>query len=224
MLVGLFAVKSANAEEEKRNVPSFSEISLKVSAKVYVTQGSEQSLKIMAKSSTLDELITEVKGRRLYIRFPNKKFFQRNFNPGKIEIYITVPEVNALAVSGSGDIYIDDLESRILDMAVSGSGNIKIEDLDSKRVKASISGSGNVSVGKGGVAEELSVSISGSGNFNGKGFEADQVTVHTSGSGNASVRSNGSVKARIAGSGNIYYGGNPSIDASVAGSGKVKKF
>lgn len=222
LLVGLFAVNSASAEEEKRNVPSFSEISLKVSAKVYVTQGTEQSLKIMAKSSTLDELITEVKGRRLYIRFPNKNWF-RNFNPGKIEIHITVPELGALAVSGSGDIYIDDLESRILEMAVSGSGNIKIEELDAKRVKASISGSGNVNIGKGGVAEELSVSISGSGNFNGKGFEADQITVHTSGSGNSSVRSNGSIKARVAGSGSVYYAGNPSIDASVAGSGKVKK-
>lgn len=223
LVLGLFAMNTAKAEEEKRNVPTFSEISLKVSAKVYVSQGSEQSVKIMAKSSTLDELITEVKGRRLYIRFPNKNIFQRNFNPGKIEIHITVPEVDALAVSGSGDIYIEDLESRILDLAVSGSGNIDIEDLDSKRVKASISGSGNIGIEEGGVAEELSVSISGSGNFNGKGFEAEKVTVHTSGSGNCSVRSNGSVKARIAGSGNIYYGGNPSIDASVAGSGKVRK-
>lgn len=223
MLLGIFTVSSVRAEEGNRKVETFSEIALNVPAKLYLKQGDKQSVRIVAKSSTLEDIITEVKGRRLTIRFPNKNMFKRNFNPGKIEIYITVPEVGALGVSGSGDIVVEDLKARILEMAVSGSGNIDIEDLDSKKVKASISGSGNISIGKGGVAEELGVSISGSGNFNGKGFEADAVSVHTSGSGNCSVLSNGSVTARVAGSGNIYYGGNPSIDSSVAGSGKVKK-
>lgn len=223
LLMGILAVSSVQAEEGNRKVEAFSEISLNVPAKLYLTQGDDQSVRIVAKSSTLEDIITEVKGRRLIIRFPNKNIFQRNYNPGKIEIYITVPEVGALGVSGSGDIFVEDLRARILEMAVSGSGNIDIQQLDSKKVKASISGSGNISIADGGVAEELGVSISGSGNFNGKGFEADEVTVHTSGSGNCSVKSNGSVTARVAGSGNIYYGGNPSIDASVAGSGKVKK-
>ena len=221
--MGLFMASTVQAQEEKRDVSSFSEISLRIPATVHLRQGSPQSVRIEAKQSTLEDIITEVKGRRLIIRFPNKNMFKRNFNPGKIEIYITVPEVGALGVSGSGDIVAEDLKARILEMAVSGSGNIDVEKLDSKKVKASISGSGNINIAKGGVADELGVSISGSGNFNGKGFEADEVTVHTSGSGNASVKSNGSVTARVAGSGNIYYGGNPSIDASVAGSGKVKK-
>lgn len=223
VLLGVFTINSIRAENGNRKVETFSEISLNVPAKLYLTQGNKQSVRIEAKSATLEEIITEVKGRRLTIRFPNKNKFKRNFNPGKIEIYITVPEVGALGVSGSGDIVVEDLKARILEMAVSGSGNIEIEDLDSKKVKASISGSGNVNIGNGGVAEELAISISGSGNFNGKGFEADEVVVRTSGSGNASVKSNGSVTARVAGSGNIYYGGNPSIDASVAGSGKVRK-
>lgn len=223
LLLGLFAVSAVNAEEEKRDVDAFSEISLNISAKLYLEQGDEQSIRLVGKESTLEDIITEVKGRRLIIRFPNKSIFQRNFNPGKVEIYVTVPEVGALGVSGSGDIVCDELKARILEMAVSGSGNINIDELSSKKVKAAISGSGNINIGKGGPADELAVSISGSGNYNGKGFEADDVTVRTSGSGNASVKSNGSVTARVAGSGNIYYGGNPSIDASVAGSGKIKK-
>ena len=223
LLAGLFTVNTAQAEEETRKVEAFSEIALNISAKVYLTQGEDQSVRIIAKSSTLEDIITEVNGRRLTIRFPNKNLFKRNFNPGKVEIHITVPDIDAIGVSGSGDVYAKDIRSRIIQLAVSGSGNIDIKELDSKKVKASISGSGNINVGEGGVADELAISISGSGNFNGKGFEADAVTVHTSGSGNASVKSNGSVKARVAGSGNIYYGGNPSIDSSVAGSGKVRK-
>ncbi len=223
LLMGIFTVNTVQAEDEERNVAVFSEIGLNIPATLYLTQGSTQELRIVAKPSTLEDIITEVKGRRLTIRFPNKNIFKQNFNPGKIEIYLTVPEVDALGISGSGDIISGELTSRILEMVVSGSGNVKIEKLDSKKVKASISGSGNINIGSGGVAEELVVTISGSGNFNGKDFEAEEVSVRTSGSGNCSVMSNGSLKARVLGSGNITYVGNPAIDATIAGSGKVKE-
>lgn len=223
VLAAIFMAGSARAEEQNREVSSFSGISLRVPGKLYLEQGNKQSIRIEAKESVIDDIITEVSGNKLIIRFPNKTIFQRNFNPGKIEIHITVPDVNELSVSGSGDIIVDNLEARILDLAVSGSGNITIGDLDSKKVKGSISGSGNISIDDGGVAEELSISISGSGNCNASGFEADNVTVNTSGSGNCNVMSNGAIRARIAGSGNVYYKGNASIDASVAGSGKVRE-
>ena len=223
LVAGIFTFNLVQAEEETRDVSSFSEISLRIPAKLYLKQGEPQSIRIEAKESVLEDIITEVKGNELHIRFPNKTIFQRSFNAGKIEVYITVPDVSALGVSGSGDIIVEDLEARILDLAVSGSGNIEIDNLDSKKVKGSISGSGNIRIDDGGVAEELTVSISGSGNFDGSGFEADDVTVNTSGSGNAKVKSDGSIKARVAGSGNIYYMGGASIDASVAGSGRVRK-
>jgi hypothetical protein len=222
ILLGISILKPAMAEDQNRNVPSFSKIALRISGKVYLEQGDKQSVRIVAKESTLEDLITEVKDRTLHIRFPNNYWFKR-IDPGKIVIYITVPEIDGLTVSGSGDIISEDVKTRILDLAISGSGDIKIEDLTAERVSASVSGSGGINIGDGGVADELSVSISGSGNFKAGDFEAEDVSVRISGSGNCSVTSNGSVKARIAGSGNVYYNGNPSIDSSVAGSGKVRK-
>ncbi|MCG6189085.1 head GIN domain-containing protein [Maribellus maritimus] len=212
------------AEDEEREVSSFSEISLRVPGKLYLEQGKTQSVEIVAKSSTMEEIVTEVNGRRLTIRFKNKNYFFKSFNPGKIEIYITVPEIDALAVSGSGDIIAEDeIKTRILDLAVSGSGDINLAELDTERVKASISGSGDIVIGSGGVADDLSVSISGSGDVKAEDFEAEDVVVRIAGSGNCSVTSNGSLKARVAGSGSVYYHGSPSIDSSVAGSGRVKK-
>lgn len=220
--MGLFMASTVQAEDEIRDVSSFSEISLRIPATVHLEQGSPQSVRIEAKQSTLEDIITEVNGSKLIIRFPGKSIFQRNYKPGKIDIYITVPDVNGLGVSGSGDILADEIKARIIDLAVSGSGNIEIDDLTSDKVKGAISGSGNIQIEGDGVANELSVSISGSGNFKAEEFEAEDVTVSTSGSGNCTVRSNGSVKARIAGSGSVYYKGNPTVDASVAGSGRVK--
>ncbi len=222
-ILGTFVSNSLFAKDETRTVPTFSEVALRVSAKLYITQGDVQSVKITAKSSTLEELITEVKGRTLNIRFPNKMFFKGSFNPGKIEIHITVPEIDGLTISGSGDIFAKDIKSRIIDLSVSGSGNIIIDELKTKRVTAALSGSGDITIKDGGVADELTVSISGSGDVDAIGFEASDVSVRISGSGNCSITSNGVIKGRVSGSGDVNYKGNPSVDFSVAGSGRIQK-
>lgn len=224
LIIGVILVNPVSAEDEERDVSSFSEIALRIPGTVHLEQGSKQSVEIVAKSSTLEDIITEVNGRKLSIRFKNRNFFSRNFNPGKIEIFITVPEIDGLSVSGSGDIIAEDeIETRNLDLAVSGSGDIQLEELKAERVKASISGSGDIEIEDGGVAEDFSVSISGSGDVNAEGFEANDVAVRIAGSGSCKVTTNGSLKARIAGSGSVYYKGNPSLDTSVAGSGRVRK-
>ena len=224
LVLSLFLVNPVLAENEEREVSSFSEIALHVPGKLYVEQGNTQSVKIEAKSSTLEEIITEVKDRKLTIRFKSKNYFFKTFTPGKIEIHVTVPEVDGLSVSGSGDIIAEDeINTRILDLAISGSGDITLDELKAERVKSAISGSGDIIINDGGVADDFSVSISGSGDVKAGGFEAKDVMVRIAGSGNCTITSNGSLKARVAGSGSVYYNGNPQIDSSVAGSGKVKK-
>jgi hypothetical protein len=222
LLVTILLNTTLQAKEEIREMPAFSKIALRISAKVYVIQGEKQSVKVVAEPETLEEIITEVKDRTLNIRYPNTSMF-RNWNPGKVEVYITVPEVDGLSVSGSGDITSENINTRILDLTISGSGNIRIEKLSAEKVDAGISGSGNINLESGGIAENLRVRISGSGNVNATGFEANVVDVQTSGSGNCSVISNGQINVRVSGSGNVYYSGNPAIDSSISGSGKVKK-
>ncbi len=221
MVAGL---QLAQAESIERELPAFSEISLRIDAKLYLAQGDKQSVEIVAKESTLDELITEVKDRELIIRYKGANKFWNDFQPGKVEIYITLPEINAITVSGSGDVFNDGaISSRILNLTVSGSGKIKLDDLEAERVKCLQSGSGNIYLDGNGEATDLNISISGSGNFVGEDFEAKDVSVRISGSGGADVHCNENLKARIAGSGNINYNGNPNIDQSIAGSGKVQE-
>jgi len=219
ILIGM----QVQAEEQNRKVDPFSEISLRISAKVHLEQGAKQNLEIVAKSSTLDEIITEVKDGKLIIRFPNKDYFWKTFQPGEITIYITTPEINGLGVSGSGDIIAEnEIKTKILDLGVSGSGNIRLSELSAERVKSSISGSGDIVLAGKEAAQDLSVAISGSGNFKGMNFSADDVSVKIAGSGNVDVEANKNLFVRLAGSGNVTYKGQPMIDQSIAGSGKVR--
>ena len=211
------------AEEQTRKVDPFTEISLRIGAKVHLEQGTKQNLEIVAKPSTLDEIVTEVKDGKLIVRFPNKDFFWKTFQPGEITIYITTPEINGLGVSGSGDIIAEnEIKTKILDMAVSGSGNIKLSELLAERVKTAISGSGDIVLAGKTAAQDLSVAISGSGNFKGFNFSADDVSIKIAGSGNVDVEANKNLFVRLAGSGNVTYKGQPMIDQSIAGSGKVR--
>lgn len=214
---------NVNAEEQGRKVDPFSEISLRIGAKLHLEQGPNQNLEIVAKSSTMEEIITEVKNGKLIIRFPNKNYLWTTFAPGDITIYVTTPDIKGLGVSGSGDIIaVDEINSKFIDLAVSGSGNIRLSDLKSERVKTLISGSGDVVIAGKETAQDLSISISGSGNFRGFDFQADDVTIKVAGSGDVDVTAIKNLNVRLAGSGNVNYKGKPLIDQSVAGSGRVK--
>ncbi|MGQ8337249.1 head GIN domain-containing protein [Sunxiuqinia sp. A32] len=213
------------AESDEREVEAFTEISLRIPAKLHLDQGKKQYVEVVAKSSVLEEIITEVKGRELIIRFATKNYFWKDFNPGQIDIFITIPEIDGLALSGSGDIVSEgDIESRILNLAVSGSGDIYLPDLKAERVKAAISGSGDIEISGNGTADDLSVNISGSGDFKGIDFEARDVSVRIAGSGNANVHTTENLSVKVAGSGDVKYKGNPRIDQSVVGSGKVREY
>lgn len=213
----------ALAEEQTRKVDPFSEISLRIGAKVHLEQGAKQNLEIVAKPSTLEQILTEVKDGKLIIRFPNKDYFWKTFQPGEITIYITTPEINGLGVSGSGDIIAEEtIKTRVLDLGVSGSGNIKLSELSAEQVKGTISGSGDIVLAGKDAAQDLSITISGSGSLKAMNYSADDVSVKIAGSGNVDVEANKNLYIRMAGSGNVTYKGSPLIDQSIAGSGKVR--
>jgi hypothetical protein len=212
------------AENEERKLPTFTEISLRIPGKLFITQGDVQKVTIDAKSSTLKDIITEVNDRALVIRFPAKNYIWRSFDPGSITIHVTIPEITGLTVSGSGDIIGEGtINSLIMDAIISGSGNISLSDLKVDRIKTVISGSGNIILKGTKVASEFTGTISGSGNIKAQYLEAQEVKSTISGSGNCSISSNGHCNVRIAGSGSFFYRGNPSIDSTIAGSGNVKE-
>lgn len=211
------------ADEQTRKVDPFTEISLRIGANVHLVQGDKQSVDIVAKTSTMEQLITEVKEGKLIIRFPNKTLLWKAFQPGDITINITTPTINALGIVGSGDIIAEDeIKSKIIDLNLSGSGNIKLSDLSVERVKSAISGSGNIVLAGKTTAQDLSIVISGSGNFKGMDYSAKDVSIKIMGSGNADIEAKDNLYIRLAGSGNVTYKGKPAVDQSTTGSGSVK--
>jgi len=214
------AVISGQTVKETRNVSGFTGVSLAFSGDVYVTQGSQFKVEIEADKDVLDVLISEIEGDRLVLRTKNGAW--RNL--GQVKAFITMPEIDQLTVSGSGDMICESsVKADEIELAVSGSGSLRLSNLTAREVDAVVTGSGDIIVnGHASENSELDVTITGSGNIKAEGLAVSEASVRITGSGSASVNVLKELETNITGSGSVYYKGNPLVNASATGSGRTR--
>lgn len=206
--------------KETRNVTGFNKVSFGVSGNLYISFGPEFKVELEGTKSLIDDIITEVSSGKLVIKKDNWK---SNMNE-KVTVFITMPEIKGLGVSGSGKAEIKDpFKSSEMSLSVSGSGKLYTTDMNLQGLDCSISGSGDIIIGGNGSAVKGNISISGSGNYSGDQMKIGAADIRISGSGNCNCHVTESLKASISGSGNVsYFGSSPKVDAHVSGSGHVK--
>ena len=123
-----------------------------------------------------------MRGRKWRIRLENGTNLRRHDG---IDIYITLPMIDELAIAGSGSI-VGETDFR------------DVEDLE-----ISIAGSGDVKLN--GAGEDLEINISGSGNVDLAKFKVEDCEVSIAGSGDCEINVSSSLDVSIAGSGDVKY-------------------
>lgn len=212
--------------DEKRPVAGFSGVHSAGSYNIFITMGSNESLRLEGNAEVISEIETKVENGILKIskkKMLNKRNWTRASwtNSERVDIYIEAKTLHSLSVLGSGDIEVAGLvKATKLTNTISGSGSISVE-MNAKNYVALISGSGEIDAK--GKSENTSVTIAGSGDFNGAGLESELANAKISGSGDIYLTVNKNLDALISGSGNIKYGGNPNVKYSKAGSGSISK-
>lgn len=228
--------------KETRTVETFTKLSFRIPGKLILKQGSPQSVVLEGDKETLSKIETEVEHDRLSIGRPEKWGWNWGWNDdNKITAYVTVKDINAISVSGSGDLVSDGkIVAEEMELKVSGSGSLTIQ-LDTRgELNADVSGSGDIDVK--GNCGKLESHVSGSGKVNLSSAIADLADVSVSGSGRivmtgsakeikARISGSGKVLAadlevarcevRISGSGDVEINVKDALDASISGSGSV---
>jgi hypothetical protein len=206
--------------KESRNVSGFTGVSLAFSGDIYVTQGSQFKVEIEADKSDLDIIVSEVDGDVLVLRTKNGHW--RNL--GDVKAYVTMPEINDLRVTGSGNLVCESaVKTDEIGMFVSGSGNLRLADLTAREIDAQLTGSGDIIVnGSSSENSDLDATITGSGNIKAEGFAVNEATVKITGSGSAAVNVLKELETTITGSGSVNYKGNPLVNANATGSGRTR--
>jgi hypothetical protein len=228
LLISLFIIamtlttgflKGQTVNKETRNLAGFTRVNFGISGELFINIGPEFKVVLEGEKSLLEEIETEVTGSKLVI----KKDSWHSHGNEKVTVYITMPELTGLGVSGSGKAEIKDaVKTENLDFSVSGSGRLVSADLTLGKLNVGISGSGDVIIGGSGEATSADVSISGSGNYSGESLKIANADFSISGSGSCKCNVTDNLEASVSGSGNITYIGSPKIDARVSGSGRVR--
>ena len=205
---------SGNIITGEREVSEFNKVHLKGSGNVFLSLGEKQSLIIKTDDNIMPLIETYVSGKKLTIS--NGKHHLR---PTVFEVFITVNNLEDVAISGSGNVSGKDrFVADAFYAEISGSGDMDLE-VETGRLEAKISGSGSIRLA--GKAEDYTVSISGSGEVNAFEVQAKNVSVKISGSGDCRVNVSESLDVKISGSGDVYYKGRPQINTKISGSGSL---
>jgi hypothetical protein len=213
---------NGNMTATERSVGAYDAIALAGWFDVDLVAGKEGEIKLEGESNLLEYIKTEVKNGKLSIKVEKGYNLKpSNWNDG-IRITVPVESIDAVALSGSGDIVgKTKIKSNDFKTAMSGSGDITL-DIEANSIDAVMSGSGDITLN--GSTTDFEATISGSGDIKAYGLEADNVEATVSGSADIKVTANKRLKARVSGSGDISYKGNPSkVDTKASGSGDISK-
>jgi len=208
---------SGNITNETRPLADWSAVSLSCPGTLELELGENHGITIEADDNILPLIETYVDGGRLVIRFAPGLGSVRPTQP--IRFQAATSDIEAMTVSGAGDIRAPRIERPDLALDVSGSGSIDVASAAVSSLTSRISGSGSLTVR--GDAVELEVRISGSGNLHARDLTSQRAHVEISGSGNAMVRVEREIEGRISGSGSIVYSGQPRINIRTSGSGRA---
>ena len=212
-------VGSGDVVTESFDVTDFDQIRLGTSGTLYVEQGDEFSLTIETDDNILPALNVDViKGMLTLTADPKYTALQDT----KLIYRVTVPELTALDVSGSGEIFVGDLKSASLSMTVSGSGDTSFSNADIDLLTINVNGSGNA-IFENIAAEDIIINVNGSGDVTLAG-KTEAITITTSGSGKVFAEELETTKADVAinGGGDTNLWVTDVMTVGFSGSGEVR--
>lgn len=183
---------------QERTLTDFTKIHTFGSTDVYVTQGANFKVEVKGYENLMAHFETNLNANTLEVGYKNNI----SINNDNIKVFVTMPVLNSLSISGSGNI---NTYGNFI-------GNVSFE--------THISGSGDISLSTGTTQNYIST-ISGSGNIRAFGLVAQDADISISGSGDNEVNATASLKIEIAGSGNVFYKNSPAINYHISGSGSV---
>ena len=208
---------------EVREVGHFRAVASSLPANVYYVQADKQEVRVETTEELAPKVLTTVEDGKLSLKLESGRY------PKLIlRVVVSSPDIEKLSVSGSGNLFHEGVlhASGSLALKVSGSGDIFTGEIDSRDFTVQCSGSGGIRVSKL-VCDDFDGQVSGSGSVRMGSISCDDFEAGASGSGGFSVdklTSTGGASVRISGSGDIFLkeatiDGN--MDLKTSGSGDI---
>lgn len=141
-------------------------------------------------------------------------------NGGKARVYVTMPHITAVSLTGAGDMTIDRVEGAVFDGEIAGAGDLTIGAMAVGAATLSIVGAGDLKVS--GTATSLKASTTGAGDIDAGGLTARSAVVDTTGAGNIRAVVDGEAKVSVMGAGDVDLGPRARCTVDRMGPGSVR--
>lgn len=191
---------TAQADEQVRNAPAFTSVSVQGPISVTVDAGKAQSLTVRGDARFIRDVTTDVVDGELRVRMRDKDS-KYTTTKGEQRIVITMPALRAFAVEGAGEVKLNQIRGERLDVSYRGAGSMDIN----------------------GEVKTFRMTAEGVGAVDAKALVANDVDVSFRGIGDVSVYARNRLDAVVQGMGSLTYYGKPrTVNKSASGIGSVQ--
>jgi hypothetical protein len=200
-----FAGVSALVHADTRSVEGFDidRVILRGSDELKISFGDANRLLVRGDTEDLDREPFYVRGRTLMLGYTDRGRKVRG-----VKYLLEVERLEHIEVEGSGEIWVEPVDTDELRVAVEGSGTIRLHSVKADELELSLAGSGNIQLAES-YSRELDVDMAGSGDIDLGNISATRMNVNLSGSGD------------IIGTAESEEGMVEELDISLAGSGDI---
>jgi hypothetical protein len=203
-------------------VGNFQEIEVAGPYDVNVRTGPTPGVTAQGPQKALDAAVVEVKGDKLLIHSQNHNgLFNWSWGShGRTLFTVTVPQLRAATLAGSGDLEIDAVRGDDFEAKLAGSGDIGFGSVNVKSLQLRMAGSGDAKIGSG-QAQKAEFELVGAGDIKAPNFMTQDLKVSIAGSGDVTAHATGTADVSIRGSGDVDVAGGARCTVDKAGSGDV---
>jgi putative autotransporter adhesin-like protein len=181
---------------QTRDIASFTRIDNRDSVHVRLHVGEPQRVRVRGGKKVIDNVHTEVRDGTLSITFDH-----HGFGNGDVVVEASVPKLEGIEATGSGDVDADGIDTDTFEVRSNGSADIAAK----------------------GKTGRLALDLSGSGGADLAGLTARDARVAVGGSGDAEVRADQRLDVHVNGSGDVRYHGEPALTRHLDGSGELSR-
>lgn len=183
-LVAVWGVShAAPVRTEARSLGPFHAVEVAGISEAEVQVGPAQHVEVVADDQAVPHITTEVRDGRLIIGAHELEHCHT------CKVRITVPAIDALAVTGTGSITATGIATGTLSISISGTGGVSVS----------------------GTADGASYQLSGTGAIDGTALAAKSASVSLNGTGDIKVRASHDVTVALGGMGSIDVYGHPKL-------------
>lgn len=194
------------------NITGVTAIESHFHGRLHITQGNAEGVRVRGKKKLLDKVNIEQKGDTLLL----DTRIDISLDPGgweyhypeKLDVYVTVAQLDRLDIYGRGIVEINSLQVGDLKIGVEG-GQLDVESLVARNVEIRIAGHGKVSLK--GKTQAQDASIEGHGELSADELASETARLRIAGHGGARIWVTQLLSLDVEEHGSVKYKGNPVI-------------